>query len=222
MPPRLRLALAVVAALVLLAAALALQYEAPPRLAMAWVVARRAEALAHPALSAAAYFVFYVAFAALSMPGASVVSVAAGALFGPWLGIPLASLSSAAGATAAMLVARYLAREAAAARFPHFAAQVDKGVARDGARWLFAARLTPVIPFFAVNLAAGLTKLPALTFALVSLVGALPLATLYVMAGARLADVARPGDVVSAPILAALLALAAAPFAAKALARRSA
>jgi uncharacterized membrane protein YdjX (TVP38/TMEM64 family) len=219
MPARLRLALAVVAAFAILAAALALRQAAAPQDAIAWVAARRAEAEAHPALSAAAYFAFYVAFAALSMPAAWVVSVAAGALFGPWLGIPLASLSSTAGATAAMLVARYLAREAAATRFPRFAAQVDKGVARDGARWLFAARLTPVIPFFAVNVAAGLTKLPALTFALVSLVGALPLATLYVMAGARLADVARPSDVVSAPILAALLALAAAPFAAKAFGR---
>ena len=113
--------------------------------------------------------------------------MAGGGLFGPWLGIPLVSLASTAGATLAMLAARYLAREAVAARFPDFVARVDRGVARDGARWLFAARLTPVVPFFAVNLAAGLTQLPVLTFAAVTLVGAFPFAALYALAGAKLA-----------------------------------
>ena len=212
---RVRLALAVAAVLIVAIAGFALRGTVSPQAAFVHIAAWRAFADAHVLAAAAAYLVFYAAFAALSLPGAWIVSVAGGGLFGPWLGVPLVSLASTAGATLAMLAARYLAREAVKARFPDFVARVDRGVARDGARWLFAARLTPVIPFFAVNLAAGLTKLPVLTLAAVTLVGAFPFAALYALAGAQLASVTRASDIVSAPILAASLTLAALPFAAK-------
>ncbi len=210
-PLRLVVGLAALAAVAL--AAFALRGAVSPQAALAAVAQWRAFAAAHLFAAAASYFAFYAAFAALSLPGAWVVSVAGGALFGPWLGVPLVSLSSTVGATLAMLLARYLARDWVAARFPDFVAKVDRGVARDGLRWLFAARLTPVIPFFAVNLAAGLTRLPVGAFALVTMLGAFPFAALYALAGAQVATITRPSDVVSAPILAALLALAAAPFA---------
>lgn len=201
--------------LIISAAALALHEAVSPQAALAEVKGWRDFAGAHLPVAAPAYVVFYAAFSGLSLPGAWIVSVAGGALFGPWLGVPLVSLSSTAGATLAMLLARYVARDAVAARFPDFVARVDRGVAHDGARWLFAARLTPVIPFFVINLAVGLTKMPVGVFALVTTVGSFPLAALFALAGAGLASISRPSDVFSAPILAALLALAAAPFAAK-------
>ncbi len=178
------------AALIALASILiALRLLLEPRDLAAWIVGRRAFVDQNLAVSAAAYFALYVAFAALSLPGAWAMSVAGGALFGPWLGAPLVSLSSTVGATVAMLAARYLFRDAVAKRFPGFIERVDRGVAEDGARWLFAARLTPVIPFFAVNLAIGLTRMRAAPFAIVTLIGALPFAFLYAAAGAEAATI---------------------------------
>ena len=216
MPGRTLLWLA--AAAVIAASALAASpMGAAPRDLAAWLVERRAYVDHNLALSAAAYAALYVAFAALSLPGVWAMSVAGGALFGPWLGAPLVSLSSTAGATVAMLVARYLIRDAVAARFPEFIERVDRGVKRDGARWLFAARLTPIIPFFAVNLAVGLTRMRATTFVFVTLVGALPFVILYVLAGAEAATIARPSDLISPRLIVLLAALAAAPFAGKGL-----
>jgi uncharacterized membrane protein YdjX (TVP38/TMEM64 family) len=174
----------------------------------------------HEMAAAALYFGAYLAFAALSLPGAWAISVAGGALFGAWLGPPLVSLSSTAGATLAMLGARYLFREAVAARFPQFVDRVDRGVAEDGARWLFAARLTPIIPFSVVNLAVGLTRMRAVTFALITMVGAFPFAFLYAEAGAKLATIERPSDILSLKLVLLLVALAALPFVAKRVTRR--
>ena len=188
-----------------------------PRRVAASLIDARAFVGGHPIGAALGFAALYVAFAALSLPGIWTMSVAGGALFGPWLGAPLVSLSSTAGATVAMLAARYLFRDAAAARFPAFVERVDRGVARDGARWLFAARLTPVIPFFAINLAIGLTRMSTRVFALVTLLGALPIVLIYVLAGQAFATIERPSDVLSARILLALFALALAPFGAKAL-----
>ena len=108
-------------------------------------------------------------------------------------------------------------RDAVEARFPDFVARVNRGVARDGARYLFAARLTPLVPFFAINLGVGLTRMRVSTFVLVTLVGALPIVVLYVAAGQQFASIAAPQDILSARIVVALIALAAAPFAAKGL-----
>jgi pyruvate/2-oxoglutarate dehydrogenase complex dihydrolipoamide dehydrogenase (E3) component/uncharacterized membrane protein YdjX (TVP38/TMEM64 family) len=180
-----------------------------------WLDAQRGFVAARPITAAALYALGYVAFAALSLPGAWAVSVAGGALFGPWTGPALVSLSSTTGATLAMLTARYLFHDAVVARFPEFVARVDRGVANDGVRWLFAARLTPLIPFFAVNLGVGLTRMSAATFALVTLIGSFPLALLYAEAGAELARVERPGDILSVRLVVFFLALALVPFAAK-------
>jgi pyruvate/2-oxoglutarate dehydrogenase complex dihydrolipoamide dehydrogenase (E3) component/uncharacterized membrane protein YdjX (TVP38/TMEM64 family) len=188
-----------------------------PRRVAASLIGARAFVGAHPIAAALGFAALYVAFAALSLPGAWTMSVAGGALFGPWLGVLLVSLSSTAGATVAMLAARYLFRDAVAERFPAFVERVDKGVKSDGARWLFAARLTPVIPFFAINLAIGLTRMPARVFALVTLLGALPIVVIYVFAGQAFATIEHPGDVLSGRVLVALSALALAPFVAKAL-----
>lgn len=208
------------AALVAVAgAAVALGMALEPRELLAWLSARRAFVGDNLVSSAIAYFAFYVVFAVLALPGAWAMSLAGGALFGPWLGVPLIALSSTAGATAAMLASRYLIREPMAARFPGFFQRVDRGVASGGARWLFAARLTPVIPYFVVNLAAGVTQMKPASFALITLIGAFPFALIYGLAGGELAKIESPGDLLSLPMAAALIALAAAPFAAKGLGR---
>ncbi len=186
-----------------------------------WLTARQGFVAGHEIAAATLYFLAYLVFAALSLPGAWAISVAGGALFGAWLGPPLVSLSSTAGATLAMLGARYLFRDAVAARFPDFVARVDHSVTENGARWLFAARLTPIIPFFVVNLAVGLTRMRAAVFALVTMVGAFPFAFLYAEAGAKLAAIERPSDVLSLNLVLLLLALAALPFAARSVGRRA-
>ena len=205
--------------LVLAAIAIAAHFGLDPRRLAEFVQARRAFAGAHPTVSALAYALTFIVFAALALPGAWMVSVAGGALFGPWFGLPLVLASSTAGATIAMLTVRYALRDAAAARFPEFAAKVDEGVARDGARWLAAARLTPLIPFFAVNVAVGLTRMPAWVFAAASIVGSTPIALVYVLAGARLATIRSLHDAASPATLAALVALGLLAFALKPIAR---
>ncbi len=205
---------ALVAALV---AGLVVSGAANPHRVAISLVAAKSWADEHLVVSALAYVALYVAFAALSLLGAWTMSVAGGALFGPWLGVPLVSASSTLGATVAMLLARYVFRDAVEARFPDFVARVNRGVARDGARYLFAARLTPLIPFFAVNLGVAVTRMRVRTFVPVTLTGALPIVILYVAAGQQFASINAPQDILSARIVAALVALAAAPFAAKGL-----
>jgi uncharacterized membrane protein YdjX (TVP38/TMEM64 family) len=210
-----RAALGVAALVVVFCLALRLHASVTPGDLEGWIAARRAFVSEHLVVAAAFYTAAYVGFAALSLPGAWAISVAGGALFGAWVGTPLVALSSTAGATVAMLAARFLFRDAVAARFPEFVARVDRGVEGGGARWLFAARLTPIIPFSAINLAVGLTRMRATTFALVTLVGVFPLAWLYAVSGAELTTIARPSDILSVKLLVVLFALAAAPFAAR-------
>lgn len=170
----------------------------------------------HPVLCGFGFALLYTTVAALAVPVVWLLSVAAGALFGPWIGLPLAVGSGVIGGTITMLVARYALRGWVEARFPETLARFDRGVACDGARFLFAARLTPVIPFPVVNLAVGLTRMPARTFALVSAAGYLPLTTAYVSAGASLGAIRSPAEALTPQLLITFVALAAAPFAAHA------
>ena len=147
--------------------------------------AARTLAALHPALAAAAFSLAYVAVAALAVPIVAAMTVAAGALFGPWLGVPLAAASGAVGATIMMLIARYALRDWVEARFPRLKGRFDRS-GGDAAALLFAARVTPALPFALVNIAAALSRMPPLTFALVSAAGALPLAAIYVWAGATI------------------------------------
>ncbi len=166
----------------------------------------------HPVVAAAAYVLVYVVTVALSLPLASILTALGGATFGLWLGVPLAASASVAGGTLAMLVARYGLRDIVQRRFGDRLRVAETDIART----LFGLRLVPVIPFFVVNLAMGLTTIPVFTFAWVSLLGQLPATTLYVNAGRQLGGVAKPGDIFSLPVIVGLLALAALPFVAKA------
>jgi pyruvate/2-oxoglutarate dehydrogenase complex dihydrolipoamide dehydrogenase (E3) component/uncharacterized membrane protein YdjX (TVP38/TMEM64 family) len=141
---------------------------------------------AHPVFAPAAYFALYVVFTALSVPGALVVTLAGGALFGLALGTVLVSFASSIGATLAFLSSRFLLRDWVQARYGGRLEAVNEGMRRDGAFYLFALRLVPYVPFVALNLAMGLTSIRTRTFYCVSQLGMLAGTLVYVYAGTRL------------------------------------
>jgi pyruvate/2-oxoglutarate dehydrogenase complex dihydrolipoamide dehydrogenase (E3) component/uncharacterized membrane protein YdjX (TVP38/TMEM64 family) len=165
-----------------------------------------------PIQAALGFVVVYIVVVALSLPGAAVMTLAGGALFGLVEGVALASIASTIGATLAMLAARFVARDWVRKRFPRAVEAVDKGIAKDGAIYLLSLRLAPVFPFFLVNLAMGLTAMPVGRYALVTWAGALPGTIAYTFAGTQLARIARPSDALSPGLLAAFLGLALVPL----------
>jgi pyruvate/2-oxoglutarate dehydrogenase complex dihydrolipoamide dehydrogenase (E3) component/uncharacterized membrane protein YdjX (TVP38/TMEM64 family) len=171
---------------------------------------------ANPWQAAGLFFLAYVLVAALSIPGAAVMTLAAGALFGLLEGTVLVSFASSIGATLAFLVARFGFRDALRARFGERLRDIDAGIARDGAFYLLTLRLVPAFPFFIVNLLSGLTSLPTRTFYWVSQLGMLPATIVYVLAGTQLAQIRSVGDILSPGLLGALVALSALPLLLKA------
>lgn len=170
---------------------------------------------ARPLLASVAFFVGYVAVTALSLPGAAVMTLAAGAVFGLVWGLALVSFASTLGATAAMLIARKLLGETVQRRFGAQLASVNRGLARDGGFYLFGLRMVPLFPFFVVNLVMGLTPIAIWTFYWVSQVGMLPGTFVYVFAGTQLAAVDRVGDVLSPGMIVALSLLGLFPLLAR-------
>jgi pyruvate/2-oxoglutarate dehydrogenase complex dihydrolipoamide dehydrogenase (E3) component/uncharacterized membrane protein YdjX (TVP38/TMEM64 family) len=152
-------------------------------------------------LVAVCFFGAYVLVTALSVPLATWMTLAAGALFGFWQGVLIVSFASTLGATLAFLAARYLLRDWVHERLGTKAKALDEGLARDGAFYLFTLRLIPVVPFFAVNLLMGLTPMRTLTFYLVSQVGMLAGTAVYVNAGTQLAALDSLSGIVSPPLL---------------------
>ncbi|MEO6519234.1 MAG: FAD-dependent oxidoreductase, partial [Pseudoxanthomonas sp.] len=171
----------------------------------------------NPWLAAATFFAVYVAVAAASIPGAAVMTVAAGALFGVVEGVALVSFASAMGASLAFLVARFALRDGLRRRYRERLQKIDAGIARDGWLYLLTLRLVPAFPFFLVNLLAGLTALPLRTFYWVSQLGMLPATVVYVYAGTQLARINSLGDVLSPGVLGALLLLGVLPLIARAI-----
>ena len=145
--------------------------------------------LARPLFTGAAFFAIYVSVTALSLPGAAVLTLVAGAVFGLLWGTVIVSFASTLGAALAFVLARYLARDAVRRRFEGALARIDAGVRKDGAFYLFTLRLVPVFPFFIINLAMGLTSMRVLVFALVSQGGMLPGTVVFVNAGTRLGEI---------------------------------
>lgn len=141
---------------------------------------------AHPVLAVAIYALIYVAVTGLSLPGAAILTLAGGAVFGLLWGTVIVSFASSIGATLAFLAARFLFRDAVKARFGERLKAIDAGVDRDGAFYLFTLRLVPLFPFFVINLVMGLTTMPARTFYWVSQLGMLAGTAVYVNAGTQL------------------------------------
>ena len=169
----------------------------------------------HPVEVAAGYFLLYVAVAALSIPGAAVMTVAGGAVFGLLLGAILVSFASMLGAAIAFLGSRYLFRDWVQRRFAGTVEAIDRGLERDGALYLLSLRLNPAIPYFLVNLSMGLTRMPVLKFALVSQIGMLPATIIYVNAGTQLAHIRSLGDILSAQLIGSLVLVSLFPLLAK-------
>jgi len=168
-----------------------------------------------PVTMMAAFFALYVLAAAVSLPGASILTLAAGALFGVVLGTVLVSFASTLGATLALLASRHVLRDTVEARFGDRLRAIDRGMKRDGVFYLFTIRMIPVFPFFLVNLLMGLTRIRIVTYAWVSQIAMLPATIVYVNAGTQLAQVERLSDIASPGILVSLAALGTLPWIAK-------
>ncbi len=160
----------------------------------AWVSSR-------PALALAAYFLVYVLVTAVNIPGAAVMTLIGGALFGLFQGSVVVSFASSCGATLAFLLSRYLLRDYVEQRFKGFAVRVNKGIEKDGAFYLFTLRLVPVLPFFAINMVMGLTRIKTLTYYIVSQIGMLPATLVYVNAGTQLSQVESLRGILSPALL---------------------
>jgi pyruvate/2-oxoglutarate dehydrogenase complex dihydrolipoamide dehydrogenase (E3) component/uncharacterized membrane protein YdjX (TVP38/TMEM64 family) len=169
----------------------------------------------HPWLSALLYFLMYVVFAALSVPGSLLLTLAGGAVFGLLWGTVLVSFASSVGATLAFLTARLLLHDAVQRRFGDKLRAVNAGVRRDGAFYLFSVRLVPVFPFFVVNLLFGLTPIKTRTFYLVSQAGMLAGTLVYVYTGTQIARIESLRGILSPGLLIALTLLGLFPLVAK-------
>lgn len=170
---------------------------------------------AHPFQSAGVFFLMYVMVTAVSFPGAAVMTIAGGALFGLWWGTLLVSFSSSLGATLAFLAARYLLRGTVQRRFGPLLQRIDSGIERDGGFYLFGLRLVPLFPFFAINLAMGLTSMRIWPFYWISQAGMLAGTLFYVNAGTQLAKIDTLAAIASPPVLLSFAALGLFPYAAK-------
>jgi pyruvate/2-oxoglutarate dehydrogenase complex dihydrolipoamide dehydrogenase (E3) component/uncharacterized membrane protein YdjX (TVP38/TMEM64 family) len=170
---------------------------------------------ARPLTVIGVFFLVYVAVTALSLPGAAVLTIAAGALFGLATGTVVASFASSIGATLAFLVSRFLLHDWVQRRFGERLAAVNQGMARDGAFYLFALRLVPLFPFFVINLLMGLTPIRTRTFYWVSQLGMLAGTVVYVNAGTRLASVDSLAGLFSPALLGSFALLGVFPLIAK-------
>lgn len=170
---------------------------------------------AKPLFAASAFFALYVAVTALSIPGAAVLTLAAGAIFGLVEGTLITSFAATIGATIAFLLSRLVLRDWVQGRFGERLKTLQANMKKDGAFYLFTLRLVPGVPFFLINLAMGLTGIGVVTFYIVSQLGMLLGTIVYVNAGTRLAAIDSLSDVASPILLGSLLLLGIAPLLAK-------
>ena len=163
-------------------------------------------------LTIVGFFVVYVLITGASLPGAAVLTLAAGAIFGLAVGVLLVSFASTLGASLAFLVSRYLFRDSVQSRFSGSLKSINDGIDKDGPFYLFALRLVPAFPFFVINLVMGLTRLKLWTFFWVSQLGMLAGTVVYVNAGTQLAQIDSAGGIFSPGIIASFVLLALLPF----------
>ncbi|BET24619.1 pyruvate/2-oxoglutarate dehydrogenase complex dihydrolipoamide dehydrogenase (E3) component [Limnobacter thiooxidans] len=168
-----------------------------------------------PWLVGGIFFAAYVVVTAFSIPGAAVMTLAAGALFGLVQGLVLVSFASTIGATLAFIGARYLLRDSVQAKFGNRLKAINEGVEREGAFYLFTLRLVPVFPFFLINLLMGLTRMKAFTFFWVSQLGMLAGTVVYVNAGTELAKIDSLSGILSPGLVLSFVLLGVFPLVAK-------
>ena len=168
-----------------------------------------------PLLMIGGFFLIYVAVTGLSLPGAAIMTLAAGAVFGLWQGVLIVSFASAIGASLAFLSSRYLLRDWVSSKFGSRVKAIDRGIAKDGAFYLLTLRLIPAFPFFLINLAMGLTAMRLATFYIVSQIGMLPGTIVYVNAGTQLAAIESVSDILSPALIGSFVLLGIFPLIAR-------
>lgn len=166
----------------------------------------------NPILFIAGYFFVYLATTALSLPGALVLTIFAGGIFGLWVGFFLVSFASSLGATLAFLSSRFLFREAVEKKFHAVLKDFLRKFESDGIVYLLFLRLVPAFPFFLVNLVCGLSRVPTFTFYWVSQLGMLPATLLYVNAGKEIGTLKNPSDIFSPSLLISFVLLGVFPL----------
>jgi uncharacterized membrane protein YdjX (TVP38/TMEM64 family) len=172
---------------------------------------------ANPLLYISGFFLLYVAVTGLSIPGAAIMTLIAGALFGVLIGTIIVSFASTLGATLAFLSARFVLRDWVQGKFGERLRAIDEGLEKDGAFYLFTLRLIPVFPFFVINLLMGLTRIKTRTFFWVSQLGMLPATIVFVNAGTQMSRIESTAGLLSPALIASFVALALFPWAAKAI-----
>jgi uncharacterized membrane protein YdjX (TVP38/TMEM64 family) len=156
---------------------------------------------AHTFAMVAGFMSVYIVQTALSLPGAAILSLAAGAIFGAVMGTVYANIAATIGATLAFLVTRYLLRDMVLAKFGPKLEGLNRELEERGLNYLLFLRLVPVFPFFLINLAAGLTRLPLRTFVIGTMVGIIPGGFVYCNAGASLATITSLRGIASPRVL---------------------
>ena len=169
----------------------------------------------NPALLLGGFFVGYVAVTGLSLPGAALMTLLAGAIFGVVAGTLLVSFASSIGATLAFLVARFLLGDTLQKKYGDKLQKINDGVKREGKFYLFTMRLIPAFPFFLINILMGLTPIRAWEFYWVSQLGMLAGTVVYVNAGTQLAKIESLGGILSPALIASFVALGLFPLVAK-------
>ncbi len=168
-----------------------------------------------PVMYSLIYFGLYVAITALSLPGAAIMTLVGGGIFGLWWGLLLVSFASTIGATLAFLVARYLLRDLVQSRFGERLQPINDGIQKEGAFYLLTLRLVPIFPFFLINILMGLTPIKTITFYWVSQVGMLLGTIVYVNAGTQLAKIDSLSGILSPGLLLSFALLGIFPLLAK-------
>ncbi|UPW20449.1 FAD-dependent oxidoreductase [Agarivorans sp. TSD2052] len=171
----------------------------------------------HYFVSIVGYFFLYIFVTAFSIPGAALLTLLAGALFGVVNGVIMVSFASSIGATCAFFVARYLLRDSLEKRYADKLQSINQGIEKEGAFYLFSLRLIPIFPFFLINLVMALTKLPLKTFYWVSQLGMIPATIVYVNAGTELAKLDSLSGILSPSLLIAFTLLGVLPYISKAI-----
>ena len=169
----------------------------------------------NPVKTGLIFFISYILITGVSLPGAGIMTLAGGAIFGVVWGTILVSFGSVFGATMAFLIARYLFHDYIQHRFSHRLERINKGIREEGDLYLFTIRFVPIFPFFIVNTLMALTPIKTLNFAVVSQIGMLVPTIIFVNAGTQLARIESPGDVLSLELLLSFALLGIFPIIAK-------
>ena len=170
---------------------------------------------ANPVQTGLLFFAAYIAVTALSLPGAAIMTLVAGAIFGLFWGVIIVSFASSIGATLAFLVARFLLRDSIQTKFGDKLKAFNAGVEKEGGFYLFTLRLVPAFPFFVINVVMGLTTMKTLTFFWVSQVGMLAGTIVFVYTGQQLAGITSLKGILSPGLIGAFVLIGILPIVAK-------